>query len=49
MTINEQIAAIRRELEYRRKLYPRWVEIKKINQKEPIIRLKLWSRFYARL
>lgn len=34
MTINEQIAAIRRELEYRRKLYPRWVEIKKISQKD---------------
>jgi hypothetical protein len=34
MTINEQIAAIQRELEYRRKLYPRWVEIKKISQKD---------------
>lgn len=45
MTINEQIAAIRRELEYRRKLYPRWVEIKKISEKDAAYQIEARADF----
>lgn len=49
MTINEQIAAIRRELEYRRKLYPRWVEIKKISQKDADYQIEVMEQILCTL
>ena len=49
MTINEQIAAIRRELEYRRKLYPRWVEIKKISQKDAEYQIEVMEQILCTL
>lgn len=49
MTINEQIAAIRRELEYRRKLYPRWVEIKKISQKDADYQIEVMEQVLCTL
>lgn len=49
MTINEQIAAIRRELEYRRKIYPRWVEIKKISQKDADYQIEVMEQILCTL
>lgn len=49
MTINEQIAAIRRELEYRRKLYPRWVETKKISQKDADYQIEVMEQILCTL
>lgn len=49
MTINEQIAAIRRELEYRRKLYPRWVEIKKISEKDATYQIEVMEQILCTL
>lgn len=49
MTINEQIAAIRWELEYRRKLYPRWVEIKKISQKDADYQIEVMEQILCTL
>lgn len=49
MTINEQIAAIRRELEYRRKLYPRWVEIKKISPKDADYQIEVMEQILCTL
>lgn len=49
MTINEQIAAIRRELEYRRKLYPRWVEIKKISEKDAAYQIEVMEQILCTL
>lgn len=49
MTINEQIAVIRRELEYRRKLYPRWVEIKKISQKDADYQIEVMEQILCTL
>ena len=34
VTISEQIKAVRREIDYRRRLYPKWVEAGKITQLE---------------
>lgn len=33
-TLTEQIKAVRREIDYRKRLYPRWVESGKMEQKE---------------
>lgn len=49
MTINEQIAAIRRELEYRRKLYPRWLAIKKISQKDADYQIEVMEQILCTL
>ena len=49
MTINEQIAAINRELEYRSKLYPRWVEIKKISQKDADYQIEVMEQILCTL
>lgn len=49
MTINEQIAAIRRELEYRRKLYSRWVEIKKISEKDAAYQIEVMEQILCTL
>lgn len=34
VTISEQIKAVRREIDYRRRLYPKWVEVGKMTQIE---------------
>lgn len=34
VTISEQIKCVRREIDYRKRLYPRWVQDGKITQQE---------------
>ena len=34
MTLTEQIRAVKREIDYRKRLYPKWVAEGKLEQKE---------------
>lgn len=41
VTISEQIKGVRREIDYRKRLYPKWVADKKLTQKEADYQIEL--------
>ena len=41
VTINEQIKGVRREIDYRKRLYPKWVSNGRMTQKEANYQIEL--------
>lgn len=49
MTIDEQIKAVAREIDYRRRLYPVWIEKGKINKLEADYQIEIMEQVLSTL
>lgn len=49
MTLTEQIKAVRREIDYRKRLYPKWVEDGKLEQKEADYQIEVMEQVLSTL